>query len=245
MRSTVRFWMSSTGMLLDAARAASIWAIRSVWSRPGASPLIRTGTISVTSDLIRPASPGRMRFEVVRPGIGSRAELDRMTRIAGIAALAQVRKGGTQQADRAPQRAVDGGLPGGLVELVESAGWRSAGVDDEQIEPAECGDRGLDRLARAARRREVRGDSGATESLGGRLELLARPPDQPGPGALVAERLRDRAAQSAAPAADECPRARQSEVHRSPQSESLPGGDLISTPNQRSYAAAGASTANT
>ena len=40
--------------------------------RPGARPLIRTGTISSTSDLIRPASPGRMRFEVVRPGIGSR-----------------------------------------------------------------------------------------------------------------------------------------------------------------------------
>ena len=42
------------------------------------------------------------------------------------------------QPDRAPQRAVDGGLPGGLVEVLESPGRRSAGVDDEQVEPAEC-----------------------------------------------------------------------------------------------------------
>ena len=83
MRAIVWRSISSTGRPVVRARAASIWAIRSVARRPGARPLIRTGTISSTSDLMRPASPGRSRLEVVSPGIGSRAELDRMTRIAG------------------------------------------------------------------------------------------------------------------------------------------------------------------
>jgi hypothetical protein len=45
--------------------------------------LIRTGAISADRDFTRPASPGRSEFEVVSPGIGSRADDERMTSIAG------------------------------------------------------------------------------------------------------------------------------------------------------------------
>src|SRR6478672_7684257 len=129
MRAMVWRVTSSTGSPVIRARAVSISMSRSVAIRPGAMPLIRTGTISSTSDLMRPASPGRSRFEADSPGIGSRAELDRMT---GVAALAQVRQRRPQESDRAPQGAVDGGLPGRLVELVEATRRRTAGVDDQQ-----------------------------------------------------------------------------------------------------------------
>ena len=138
-------------------------------SRPGASPLIRTGTISVDQRLDQTGQPGpdEVRGGEARDRLAGGARQDDEDR--RVAAVAQVREGGTQQADRAPQRAVDGGLPGGLVELVEPAGRRSTGVDDEEIEPAECGDRGVDRLARAVRRREVRRD-------GERCRVAGRPP---------------------------------------------------------------------
>ena len=80
---------------------ASSVAMRSVATRPGAMPLMRTGAISGTSDLISPTRPGRIRLDVVSAGIGSRADEDRMTRIAGAIALAQVRQ---CRADRAARR---------------------------------------------------------------------------------------------------------------------------------------------
>ena len=49
---------------------------------------------------MRPASPGRMRFDVVSPGIGSRADDDRMTRMAGRSLVAQVRQRGADEAQR-------------------------------------------------------------------------------------------------------------------------------------------------
>ena len=168
-----------------AAAAASIWAIRSVATRPGAMPLMRTGAISAVSDLMRPASPGRSRLDVVRPGIGSRADDDRMTRMAGAVARAQVGQGAADQPDGAPQRAVDGPLPGGLVELVEGARRRAAGVDEQQVQSAQRLDRGRHRARRPVlasrgprrpRRRRPAADRG--------IEAIRRPRDERDPCAL-------------------------------------------------------------
>ena len=51
-------------------------------TRPGAMPLMRTGAISDTSDLISPTRPGRRKFDVVSAGIGSRTEDERITQMA-------------------------------------------------------------------------------------------------------------------------------------------------------------------
>jgi hypothetical protein len=83
MRAIVAARIASVSVPVRRAAASSISAIRAVLMRPGAMPLIRTGAISSISDLMSPASPGRIRFDAVRPGTGSRAVDDRMTRIAG------------------------------------------------------------------------------------------------------------------------------------------------------------------
>ena len=133
-----------------------------------------------------------MRFDVVSPGIGSRAELERMTRIDGDRPSLQVRERRAEQADRAPHRPVDRPRPGRLVEVLEPAGRRSAGVDDEQVEPAEGRDAGRDRRGRTVGRREVGRDGQGVERRGARVEPVARPGDEADLRALGAEYARRR-----------------------------------------------------
>ena len=84
-----------------------------------------------------------------------------MTRIAGSRPVAEVRQRGPQQPHRAPQRPVDGGLPGGLIEVVEPARWRAARVDDQQVQPAQRLDRSRDGIRRARRSRRSAGTATA------------------------------------------------------------------------------------
>ncbi len=134
------------------AVAASTWAMRSVATRPGARPLIRIGAISAVSDLISPASPGRMRLDVVRPGMGSRAEDDRMTRMAGRSLARRCGRAARMMRSGAEQGAIDGPRPGGLVEVLEAAGRRPAGVHEQEVQAAQRLDRGGDGRCRAVRR---------------------------------------------------------------------------------------------
>ena len=183
-------------------------------SGPGARPLMRIGTISSTSDLMRPARPGpdEVRGGQARDRFADGARQDDQD--GRVATGAEVRQGGAQEADRAPQRPVDGGLPGGLVELLEAPGGGPPELTTRRSSPpkastavatASPGPSGVDRSA---------GTASAAEPGGGRVQLLAGPADQADPRALGAERLRDRAAEPAAATADERPRAVQPEVHR-------------------------------
>ena len=115
-------------------------AVRSVATRPGAMPLMRTGAISGTSDLIRPASPGRSRFDVVSAGIGSRTDDERMTQIGAAGSRLADSDGSAARSSRTrrPEGHVQRALPGRVVDLAEAAGRRTAHVDQQQVETAEA-----------------------------------------------------------------------------------------------------------
>ena len=114
-----------------------------------------------------------------------------------------MRQGRAQDADRAPQRAVDGGLPGGFVELRETARRRATGVDDQQIEATERFDRGCHGVGRTVRRREVGRDGECFEAGRRGIEPIARAGRQSDLGTLRAQRRRDGATESTAATPDE------------------------------------------
>ena len=210
----MRRWISSTGTPAAVARAPSSCAMRSVPNLPGASPLIRTGAISSTSDLMRPARPGPDQVGGRQGGdrLADRARQDDQD--GRIATVAEVRQRGPQDADGAPQRPVERLLPGRLVEVLEPPGRRAAGVDHEQVESAECLDRGRHRRRRTVRGRQVGRHGQGIEPRRLGIEPLAAARDQADLGALCPEDRRDRASETAAAAADERSRAVESEVHR-------------------------------
>ena len=141
----------------------------------------------------RPDEVGRRQR---RDGLPDRAREDDQDR--GVTTVAQVRQRGTEQPDGAPQRAVDRLLPGGLVEVLEPTGRRTARVHDEQVEPAERLDSGRHRGRRAVRSGQVgrHGQRAEPGRLG--IEPLAAARDEADPRALVPEDGRDRAAETAA-----------------------------------------------
>ena len=111
--------------------------------------------------------------------------------MAGSVPSPQVREGRTEQPDRAPQRPVDGPRPGGLVEVLEPARRRTAGVDHEQVEPAERRDTRRRRPPRD--HRASRGPPGRPGRRGPRLARRAArsvgrrgPPGRPRPEAPLA-----------------------------------------------------------
>ena len=220
----VRRWISSTGTPAAVARAASSWAIRSVPNRPGRQPVDPDRRDLLDHRLDEPGEP--------RPDeVGRRQGGDRLARRARqddedrrVAALAQVRKGGAEHPDGAPQRAVDRLLPGRLVEVLEPSGRRTARVHDQQVEPAERLDRRRDRSRRTVGRGQVGCDGQRVQLRGHRLEAFATARDEADLGALLPQDRPDRAAEATAAAADERARAVESEVHRPDGSGSGTGG---------------------
>src|SRR5262249_13346612 len=126
---------------------------------------------------------------------------------------AEVGQRGPQDPDRAPERAVDRGLPGGLVELVEAAGWWATRVHDQQIEPAQGAHGHRDRVGRAIRRREVRWDGGRSECRRGLVEPGSGPGGKTALRPLGDQGGTDGAPEAAAPTTDEGPSPSQSKIH--------------------------------
>ena len=133
--------------------------------------------------------------------------------MAGSRPVPEMRQRRPDETDRAPQGAIDGGLPGGLIEVLESAGWRPTGVDHEQVEPAECRDGRSDRVGRPIGARQVGRQGGRIEARRRLFEPISRPCRQSDVGSLGSQHRGDRAAEPAAPAADQRARTRQSEIH--------------------------------
>ena len=177
--------------------------------------LTRIGAISEDSDLTSPASPGRSRFEVVRPGIGSRADDDRITRIAG-SSLSR-RCGSAARISRSALRSVpsiavsqacsssSSNPPSGGPPLLTSSRSRPPNRSTA-VETGGC---------RTVRGGEVRGDGRGripeAANLGG--EPVGRTRHERNPGALVGKGARDRRTEPARGAAEERTRSRETEIH--------------------------------
>ena len=162
---------------------------------------------------MRPASPGRSRFEVVSPGIGSRAELDRMTRIAG--SRPARRWGRAARRRRSELHSVPSMA---VCQAASSSSSKRPGGGPPELttsrsSPPKAATRRRDGGGRAVGRRQVGRDRERVEP-GGRLgQPVARPRDETDAGTLGPQGRRDRTAEAAAAAADERARAGQSEVH--------------------------------
>ena len=177
--------------------------------------LMRIGAISEDSDLTSPASPGRSRFEVVRPGIGSRAEDDRITRIAG-RSLSR-RCGSAARISRSVLRSVpsialsqvcssrSSNPPSGGPPLLTSRRSRPPNRSTA-VETAVAGPSAVARSAGTAVAASPR-----SANLGG--EPVGRARHERNPRALVDERSCDRRTEPARGAAEERARSRETEIH--------------------------------
>ena len=213
MRSIVRRWTSSTRDA-EALRPARV----ELGDAVGVEAARREAVDPDRDDLLdqrldQAGQPGSQQVRGRQAGdrLADRARQDDQD--GRVAAVAEVRQGGPEEAHGAPQRAVDGGLPGRLVDVLEAPGRRAAGVDDQQVQAAERLDRGGHRRGRAVRRREVGRDRQRAEPGRRGIEPIARTRRQPDGGALGPEHLGDGAAEAAAAATDERATVAQSEIH--------------------------------
>ena len=163
--------------------------MRSVATRPGAMPLILTGAISGTSDLIRPDQPrpqevgrGQCRDRLAH---GRRQDhADRASGRTAESRRAQVRQRRAQKADRRPERHVDRLLPLLVGHIVERARRRAAHVDEQHVEPAQRLNGRGDGLRGSVGRRQIDADGDAADLVrdarrGARRRARRRPPCAP------------------------------------------------------------------
>jgi hypothetical protein len=125
-----------------------------------------------------------------------------------------VRQRRADEAQRAVQGAVDGGLPAAVVEVVERAGLRAPGVHEQQVETAEGLDRPVDGGRGSVGGAEVggRGDR-SREPHDGLLQACGRTSRQRDPGALARQRGADRQAQATRSAGDKGARSIETQFH--------------------------------
>ena len=150
---------------------------------------------------------------MVRPGIGSRTELDRMTRTAG--SRPSRRCGSEARRSRRELHSVpsmaacqvasstSSNRPGGGPPELTTSRSRPPNASTA-VATAVAGPSGVDRSA---------GTASAPSRLRGRIEPVARPGGQPDAGALGPEHLGDGAAQAPAAATDQRATIAQSEIH--------------------------------
>ena len=119
--------------------------IRSVSILPGATVLtvMPSPATSRESVFAQPTTPGRIAFESIRWGIGSRTDQEVMLTIRPRPLLAEVGQRQPGQPHGRVERQLERVGPGLGGQLVEGAGRRAAGVVDEDVEPAAAIDRRL------------------------------------------------------------------------------------------------------
>ena len=214
MRPMTACRTSSTLWPVRAAVASSTSTMRAVVNRPGARPLIRSGR-DLGGERLEQAGeprPQRVRRREAGDRLARRRRQDHEDR--GSVARPQVGQRGTDQAESAVQRVVDGGLPARVVELAERSRRWPARVDQQQVEATERLDRAVDGRARSVRGRQVGPDGKRpVDPAGGVVQLGRRPSDQCDPRTLAGERSADGETEPARPPADQRPSALQPKVH--------------------------------
>ena len=176
---------------------------------------MRIGAISAVSDLMRPARPGRSTFEVVSPGIGSRADDERMIRIAG-RSLAR-RCGSAARMSRMALRSVPSMA---FVQAASSSSSNPPGGGPPELTssrsrpPSAATARSTALLGPSGRGQVGVDGDGAGEAADGRVEAVRWPRRERDPRALADERGRDGATKPARAATDQRPRPVETQVHR-------------------------------
>ncbi len=132
-------------------------------------------------------------------------------------------QGRADESEGGLQRAGDGSLPFLLTEGLECAGWRPAGVDDQEIEATELRDTLGHGQCRPVGRGQV-GDGGAGIQLcPAGLERGSRPAHEHQPRALGCEHTGDATADAPGAATDQRALATQPQVHIMPPPSSSRG----------------------